>query len=772
MIRGGNPLVAAALAAAALAPWPARADVLAEAERRAALAEQRVEEVERLGSDAEEPAVDRAARKCDLGEAQYDLGDWMHAAIVLEDAVDEPAFRADPRRPLAVFQLADSLRRQGACGAARPRYAEYLALRDAEHRAEALSGALECAVKEKRQPDVDRLMAEAAQTFRGELPPEVRYLAAKAAFQRMDLLPSERIRRAAAAFDAVGQPYQLQAWYFQGVLAIQAENLHGSLQWFDSCARADPVDQRAAEVRELCILALGRVHSQMGNSDAALEWYSAIPSDSPNFPEAMYELAWAHVRAKEYDTALRMASFVPELAPESPFAPEATVLEGNLLLRLGRFAEATDVYNRVINAYAPVRDEIDALLSMHEDPVRYFNELIGRQGKALDVGSVLPPVAVKWAHGNREMRAALELVGSLDGARREVAAAADLTARIDALIGRGAGVDAFPRLQRAFANAHAAENDAARIEGDLVSALSSASEKVLPPDRKAELLLARKERASLERRAATLPRTPEEIDARFARTRARIDGVERAAYQLGYDLDALESAIAASERWVDSHRTELGTDTEGRDEFTGELRKHRGVLLEYERNVRALRHEIMLARDAAAGADSMAEEGRLRAEYLEVIERERQAADSARGSLPGPERALFERSDAVRERLAAVRSRARALKIGIASDAASRASALRARVNAERISLAGYRGALDGLQAVSKDVVGKIAVRAIGEVRGQFYRAVLKADVGMVDVAWTRKRARLDKVQQLSVQKAAEIDALDREYKATMREAD
>ncbi len=93
-------------------------------------------------------------------------------------------------------------------------------------------------------------------------------------------------------------------------------------------------------------------------------------------------------------------------------------------------------------------------------------------------------------------------------------------------------------------------------------------------------------------------------------------------------------------------------------------------------------------------------------------------------------------------------------------------------MNAERVSLAGYRGALDAIQAVSKDVVGRIALRSLGEVRAQFYRMVLKADVGLVDISWTRKRARLDKVQQLSVQKAAEIETLDREYRALVREGD
>ncbi len=76
------------------------------------------------------------------------------------------------------------------------------------------------------------------------------------------------------------------------------------------------------------------------------------------------------------------------------------------------------------------------------------------------------------------------------------------------------------------------------------------------------------------------------------------------------------------------------------------------------------------------------------------------------------------------------------------------------------------------MQAASKELLGQIAVRSIADVRGQFYRLVLKADVGIVDVAWSRKRQRLEKIQTLAVQKAAEVDQLDREFRATLREVD
>ena len=79
---------------------------------------------------------------------------------------------------------------------------------------------------------------------------------------------------------------------------------------------------------------------------------------------------------------------------------------------------------------------------------------------------------------------------------------------------------------------------------------------------------------------------------------------------------------------------------------------------------------------------------------------------------------------------------------------------------------------LDGVVAASRDVIGRIAFRSFSAVRAQFYKLVLKADVGIVDVAWSRKRERLDRIQQLSQQKAGELETLDRDFKLVLREVD
>ncbi|BDG02542.1 tetratricopeptide repeat protein [Anaeromyxobacter oryzae] len=768
----GAGVAAAAIAAAALHPWPVRADALPDVERDAVQVEERLALVESRSAREDEPAASRAARLFSEGETQYLLGDWQHAATLLASAVDEPAFRASRDYPAALFELADALRRQGACGAARAPYEAYLALGTPDRRPDALTGAVECAVKSGRPEAVEPLVAEAERAFAGNAPPEVRYLAAKALYGRTDLPAAVRLERAMAAFDAVPAPYRQQAAYFQGVLQIEQHDLAAAIQRFELCVGEKAIDDRQRAVADLCMLALGRVHGELGHAAEALGWYQRVPYDSPQFTDAMYETAWAYVRAGQHDAALRVASMIADLSPESPLAPEATVLQGHLLLKLGRYAEATDAYSRVINSYAPIRDELDAILSMREDPVRYFDELIGRQGKAFDVATVLPPVAVRWASTQRQVSDALTLAGDLDASRREIDEANAVSDRIDALLAKGNGLDAFPALRETYATAQAIENAAVALQGRADDAAYAAVAASVAGDARAALDAVHADRVALGRRLSALPRSAADVRSRAERLRGALDALEGEGFRLSYQLDDAKAAITGAEAWLEQHRAEIAADAEARTEFTGELRKHRAVVEGYEAELRALRQDVALARDAAAGTDALAEEATLRSAYAALAARELELLEAHRGGADAGALAALDRAGALAERLAAVRKRAEAAAARVAADATRHAGELRDRIAKEKLAIAGHAEALAAVQGDTKDLVGKIAYQSFSRVRGQFYRLVLKADVGLVDVAWARKRVRLEKIQQLSQQKGEELKQLEDDYRDLLREVD
>jgi tetratricopeptide (TPR) repeat protein len=765
-------LACAALVAVAAPGTCAAAGWLDEAEREYRALEQRLELAEKDGAASETPPITLAAQRYAAAEEQYGLGDWLHASILLSSVIAEPAARGADFYPRAVFLMADSLRNQGSCRAATELYGEVLANPSAPDRAAAAAGSLDCALKTERHSELDALAREALRAASGEPSPEVLYLAAKGAFFRRDVKSDERIKLALEAFSRVPPPYHLAARYFEGVLELQANRPDAAFERFEECASLPTVNPRQAEIREYCTLALGRIHLSQGRYAEALERFRQLPVESTHFDEAEYESAWALVKAGKLDQALRVAEVIADLAPDSMTAPQATILQGHLHLKLGRYSRALEAYNRVINTYAPVRDEIDAILTMHQDPARYFEQLISHQGKAFEVAALLPPLALRWAARAGGVAGAIGLASAVHDGRSELAEAEGIAARIEAALARGGAVDAFPPLRRAWTSSDAVETASVWLEAGLTDRLLDLVSATLPENPRTDVRRGRERRKALEAPLAKLPRNLEEADARQARLRERMAEVEREASRFDFMITGCTEAIDATELWAERYRGQLGGDAEARAEFADELRRHRAVVAAYVSEMKELRQAIGEARDKMSGVALATDEAAVRTRFLQALAEERGVLDAPRSGMDQDRLHEIERGEELVYRLGRLRERARGVKDKAARMAETRAGALRARIGAERRELQAHAAAIDGVVQEAKAFVGELAFRSFRDVREQFYQLVLKADVGIVDVAWSRKRERLDKIQMLSQQKATELQQLDRDFKNLLREGD
>src|SRR6185436_21075984 len=83
------------------------------------------------------------------------------------------------------------------------------------------------------------------------------------------------------------------------------------------------------------------------------------------------------------------------------------------------------------NTYAPVRDEIQALLDYQkDDPAAYFDNLIARNEKTLDIAQLLPAAALKWATTQREVSEAVGIINALEAGKSGVIESQAIAARI------------------------------------------------------------------------------------------------------------------------------------------------------------------------------------------------------------------------------------------------------------------------------------------------------------------------------------------------------
>jgi len=732
-----------------------------------------IEIVEKQYSAREEPSEEaaREARFSD-GEIKYLLGDYENAAVLFYDLVANRDFQKSKRYPDALFYLADSLYQQKNYLGAKLYLKLLLGLR-AGHYREALARYLEIAGRLNEFHGIDEHINQARGLSGGELPPELNYVYAKWLFRREDMDQTERITRAINIFNGIASvpngALYLQAAYFVGVGQVKLKKYDEAIATFKKISTATPRDERERSVKELAILSLGRVLFETGKFDEAIEQYQEIPRESDSFPDSLYEMAWAFIRKTDYQRAKNATDILLLVAENSVLAPEAQILQGTLLLKLKKYDDATEQFNNVINTYAPVRDEIDALLTVQKDPAKYFDDLIARNERTLDISQLLPPAALKWATTQREVSEAVGIINALEAGKNGVLESQQIAARIlKGLDERG--LEVFPVIQEGYMRADAVDTALTRAEEQLTAIENELLGKYLEPGQTANLDELKKQALELQARIQTLPTTEAEVQQRKDRIRSKIDELDRKAYQTQLEIQSQYAQLAAIQKYVDDTRKQRKNTPDEEKEFLEKVNFERKALEGVEADLVKLRADLQDEKNNAEAA--IGGEETLRREYEASLGKQRDILLKARGLIPNEATQVLLRSEVVRADAASLRDRVAAAKATLRDRVARKAAKLREMVQHEQELLTGYGNEVASTSTQAKGLVGRIAFDSFRRVRASFYDLVLKADVGVVDVAFTRKQDKTIEIQKLATQKDRELKQLDEEFKEVLKDVD
>lgn len=781
MIRRTNATVLCVVLCAAGAAQAQRGKVssaelqaqVEEVARSVEVARNNIELVEKQYTLREETS-DEAARlqRFSDGEIQYLLNDYATASVLFYDLVANKDFQKSPRYPDALFYLADSLYAQKNYLGSRLYLRQLLALRKSHYK-EALARYLEIAGRLNEFTGIDEYINQARGLSGGALPPELTYVYAKWMFRRQDLPVEERIARSRAIFQTLAGdqtgPFHVQSAYFIGVGYVRLKQWDQALAQFLGVTQAQARDDKERAVKELADLSMGRVYFEVGKYDDAIDRYARIGQQSDSFPDSLYEIAWSYVRKGELERAKNATEVLLLVAEDSVLAPEATILQGTLLQKLQKYDEAIDTYNGVINKFSPVRDEIDALLTVNKDPVQYFDELLARNEKTLDVTRLLPPVALKWASTRQEVAEAVEITSALDASRKGIEESGAIADRILRSLDER-GVESFPVLQEGYTRADAVDTALTRAEASLTRIEEFLVDDLMSEDQRRQLGELKQKMIELKKRIETLPTTSEQVRARKDRIQAAIDALDKTAFQLGIDIQAQQAQLTAIRKYVDDTKAQRKDKVEDEKAFLEKVTLEQRALDGMQAQLDELRSQLLSERNNADKA--VGGEGLLKQEYAQLLEQERILLAQARQGLSADAQKVLLRADVVRADTNAVRERVVRSKGIVRERVAQKAQKLREQVILEQHLIEGYRTETAAVTGETRNLVGRIAFDSFKRVRQSFYDLVLKADVGVVDVSFQRKQDKTSSIQKLASQKDRELKQLDDEFKEVLKDVD
>jgi len=711
------------------------------------------------------PPVDPslADRRVLDAELLFNLKNYREAATVLLDVVD--SYPNSHAYDDAIFLLAESLFQDKDLNSARRYFRQAIQKKTGSRQEQnALERLIEIALRTGDLDDVDDYLARLQSLPAASQQPSVPYVRGKCAYFR------DRLDEAMAAFQALppGNPYYLRGRYFYATIWVKKGDLAAGLIGFDTVLRSQPQSDADKEVQDLARLAVGRLYYERGDFERARDAYNGIARQSKYFEDAMNELAWTAIKAKDYKAAYRALDLMLLQNPDSPQAPELRLLVGNLHVRVANFAQANEAFMQALDQFEPIHLQLKETQKRAAADPRYFENLVGKGLEKFDIAVLVPPSAVKWVKAEPDVARVLALTEDVGDLQRGLKDSSETLHRLELAVAGQLQVGIFPDLAQARTSSSEVLNQLVRMRQKFMGKMRSLVGDKLTAEEKARLDQVGKERAALESELKDLPLSAGKLKDREKQARGELEQLDARASEFNVEIQGMEAELVAIEQYFIRSRGDQKIDPADLAQPVESLRQVISELRDANERVRGEIAEA--AREATVAAATGDSDRNAIALLIGVMRRERDVFQGARARLsPGDQNDfdaianILARADAVQAKLAELDSR-------VDAAAQKRRVELQRKLAGEKSNLETAKDKLTGILNESQSLGGGLANAMLTKIADRFYQLVVQSDVGLVDVAWGLKDERTAAVSKLINQQKLELKSVEDDFHSLLEE--
>lgn len=283
------------------------------------------------------------------------------------------AIRTGLPHPELVHALTDAARAEAQLGHHQAALAHYLRAIEVARQAHTVAAAFEGFVRVAEQAVVVP-----------KLPPLHKYIQTISHHGQLDAVGWDTVYRLGRLLAQRGDPRAIEvmkaippevpagrrALYIQGVSELRQGHKERARELFLQAAQLPPypadtgVDpERDQQVVELSWLAVGRLAFDAGDAQAGYYAYQQIPTHSPRFLEAYYELGWLALELGEEQLAEAAFSPVVALDERNHVGRKARLIRGYLMLKRRQYPEAQAHYQALAEEFTEVLQRFDAAVA-------------------------------------------------------------------------------------------------------------------------------------------------------------------------------------------------------------------------------------------------------------------------------------------------------------------------------------------------------------------------------------------------------------------------
>jgi hypothetical protein len=712
--------------------------------------------------------------------------DYDRAAIVFSQIVEKHPNNA-PVYAEALFLLGETYYRSNQLASARRVYTrvaeEGRTGRLAAFKPRALARLTDIALRTGDLEALDDLYRRLGESSSGTADSLVAYARGRVLLAKKDLSGAK------ASLQAVPSesPYQHQARYLLGVVALreaiaavsalpEAEQKSprtltaryaNAVEAFRQVTRLPPDTDDHRHVVDLGWLALGRLFYETDQWTNAVDAYNHVGRESPEFSNALFEIAAVYVQMGDALRAQRALEVLAVVDPDGAQAAEAGLLRGDLELRTGQFKKALATFEGVRNQFDPMFDQVSTFLATTADPAVFYDKLVDDQLASVEAGGTLPPLAIRWAREADDGPEAFAVVNEVVMTRTLLRRSDDIVKKLNTVMNSPGRSKAFPELRAGQQTAIGAIHGLMRARVTLAKALDDQESSSLS----GEIDAVRQQRRALQNRVLALPVSRSDFQQRENLAENKWNKASQKVQQLQLQVDTLQSVVNALRKVLrDSPSRGVVRDPVSAKRFQDELNATEQQLATYRANIAVLRQQADQSRTASGFDDtSVFDDGNVREQYQQLLAKEVDLA--ARGAAGTSAAAYARRVAPVLRSADEVEARYEAALADINRKVDQKSKALLLAIAAEESKIVDYGAQLQLLDQEARMVVGEVAMRNFGLVRDRLRGIVMRADVGITEEAWEAREEQLIRVRKLQSERARSERLLDEELREVLDDA-
>lgn len=695
------------------------------------------------------------ADRVSTAQVRMFLEQYTEAATILAEVVENRSFRSLPGWPQARYLLAESFYLDRNFTMARGYYEEIIEDRDANYGARAAGRVLEIALALNQYDELDALYADLQRTGSSGSP-ELAYVRGKAlyfqgrdndAFSVLSNIP-------------VGHALYDRAQYFVGVLQTRAQQYDAALATFSAISERlqDATGGDERDIRDLASLAVGRVYYELRDFAQAELWYGRVPADSSRADIATYELAWTQIQRENIRDALTTLSMLEFVTQDERFLPESQLLRADLLMQVENYDSAILIFERIANEFESADNELRSVVQGGAARTDFFSLLFDAETASLR----LPEEARPWFRSNPDIERAMNLVQDRRTARTDIEESWQVIRELETVLSGETSVGLFPDFRDAWGRGVDVTTRTVDERRRLVELEAAQLPATVSSTQYQQV---RSARLAVERQYLQTPRSFDAISQRSTQMVEQLQDDEFDVFRTQQELEGFLDEIAAMRRIL-QRQVSRGERTAGQaraqaaelDVLEAEFRTQ---LNETEEIIEAVRLRQIRTQTGPGLTDN---DQAIRDRYLEALAQERSILQSMRNG------ANMSRVDALHSQLDSIDGTIQGFFNSLEARVTELTSDARTVLAEERVSLARYEQALDASEAQTNALAGEIAYAAFVEVQQSFSNLTLRANLGILDVAWRQKEALSDRIDELFDERDREYQILDADF-AEIRES-